>query len=95
MMYQRNYGEVSRTPVSSRTSSDVAITKEVHQAIRAEFVKGLKKLAIDPDLHLGSSTTSATSEISTCPYSLIDMVTSSAVSPCQLHRHSKFPCIHS
>ena len=52
--------------------------EEFRQAIRAEFVKSLKKLGIDPDIHLGSPTTGVTFETSTHPYSLIDVVTPSA-----------------
>ena len=41
-------------------------------------MKGSKKLGIDTDLHLGSSAPGATSGTSTRPYSLMEMVTSSA-----------------
>ena len=67
-MTRKNTGEASRPLVSSRTTSNVATKEEFHQATRAEFVKGLKKLRINPNLHIGSSATGATSKTSTCPY---------------------------
>ena len=60
------------------------MVEEDRHAIRAEFVKGLKSLGINPDFHkfhLGSVVTNAESDIATRSYSVIDMVTSSTSSP--------------
>ena len=75
----RNTSEASKPPTSSSTISDVVVVEKVRQAIPAEFVKGSEKFGVDPNLHLCSSAVGATSETSTRPYSLIDLVTSSAV----------------
>ena len=75
----RKPSEVSRTLASSSTISDAATVEKVRQSIRAEFERGLRKLGINSDLHLGSSAASATSDTSTRPHTLIDLVTSSAI----------------
>ena len=64
---------------------DAVAVQEVRQAIWAEFVKGLRRLDINPDLSLGSSVASARSNISTCPYIVIDLVTLLATPSMLLH----------